>query len=268
MYDAVTAANIPGDALMVAGYIDRIVLAPWTDADWMRFPRAVKVEIVKKASSNRGHVLDVEPGDARPDEAPGWVRMRRAAGADPTVYCSWSAWPTVRAAFAAAGVAEPHWWIARYDNDPTIPAGAVAKQYRGDVAPGFDVSAVADYWPGVDPAPGGNGSPTEQGEDEDMMRVDCKAIPSNGFATLDLAGGDDARITIYPGRQPVWIGDVFWWGEGHVPGDNTTGGLGNNPSPGPDALRVSAITTFRCPKALLAEVNFSSNTDFHIVARG
>jgi hypothetical protein len=150
MYDAVTAANIPRSAAIVAGYVDKIRLEPWSMADWDRFPTAVKVTIVKKTSTNDGHVLDVEIGDATPAEAPGWVKMRRGAGADPTVYCNSSTWPAVRAAFAAAKVAEPHYWIARYDGDPTIPAGAVAKQYRGDVAPGYDVSSVADYWPGVD----------------------------------------------------------------------------------------------------------------------
>ena len=158
MYDAVTAANIPANAGMVAGYIDRIVLAPWTAADWGRFPNAVKVTIVKKASTNDGHVLDVEPGDATPGEAPGWVRMRRAAGADPTVYCNLSTWGSVRQAFRDQGVPEPHYWIARYDGDPNwgtgwAESGVVAKQYRGNVAPGIDISSVADYWPGVDPAP-------------------------------------------------------------------------------------------------------------------
>lgn len=150
MYDAVTAANIPGDAQIVAGYIDKIKLEPWSAGDWARFPNAVKVQIVKKASTNAGHVLDVEPGDATPGEAPGWVRMRRAAGADPTVYCSLSTWGSVRQAFRDQGVPEPHYWIAHYDGDSTIPAGAVAKQYRGNVAPGIDISSVADYWPGVD----------------------------------------------------------------------------------------------------------------------
>lgn len=158
MYDAVTAANIPRSAAMVAGYIDRIKLAPWTAADWARFPSAVKVEIVKKASTNAGHVLDVEIGDATPAEAPGWVRMRRAAGADPTVYCNTSTWPAVRAAFQAAHVAEPHYWVAVYDGDPKwrdgwAAAGVVAKQYGGNVPGGYDLSSVADHWPGVDPAP-------------------------------------------------------------------------------------------------------------------
>jgi hypothetical protein len=155
MYDAVTARNIPRDARMVAGYIDKIKLEPWTAADWALFPNAVKVTIVKKASTNAGHVLDVEPGDATPAEAPGWVRMRRAAGADPTIYCNLSTWPAVRQAFIDQGVAQPHYWVAKYDNNPAWGAGwaalgCVAKQYAGDVPPGIDLSSVADFWPGVD----------------------------------------------------------------------------------------------------------------------
>jgi len=153
MYDAVTARNIPTTAVMVAGYIDKIKLEPWSAADWARFPSAVKVEIVKKAGTNGGHVLDVEPGDATPAEAPGWVRMRRAAGAIPTVYCNTSTWPSVRAAFRAANTAEPYYWLARYDGKPKwddgwAAAGVVAKQYQNN--PGFDLSSVADHWPGVD----------------------------------------------------------------------------------------------------------------------
>lgn len=284
MYDAVTASNIPRTAGMVAGYIDKIKLEPWSAADWARFPNAVKVTIVKKASTNDGDVLDVEPGDATPAEAPGWVRMRRAAGADPTIYMNASTWPTVRQEFVRQNVRPPHYWVAKYDGSPNWGAGwadlgCVAKQYLGDVAPGIDVSSVADFWPGVDsttpaPTPG-----TDDGEDLHMIRKDCKAIGDNGFVSLELAGTDKASVTIYPGRavdpadgkikaMPVWLGDVFWWGEGHKPGDNTTGGLGNNPSPGPDAIRVDGITTFTCAKALLAEVNFSSNADFFIVGKG
>lgn len=284
MYDAVTASNIPRTAAMVAGYIDKIKLEPWSAADWARFPNAVKVEIVKKASTNAGDVLDVEPGDATPAEAPGWVLRRRAAGADPTVYMNASTWPSVRTEFQRQGVPEPWYWVAKYDGSPTWGAGwaaarCVAKQYLGDVAPGIDVSSVTDYWPGVDARPGP--APSITGEDESMTEVQCKAIGDGGFASIRLGGSDTARITIYPGKavdpknpaagpiaQPVFISDVFWWGEGHVPGDNTTGGLGNNPSPGSEVIRVSGIQTFTCAKARLAEVAFSSNADFVIVGQG
>lgn len=150
MEDAVTPLNIaPGRVQLAAGYINGRYA--WRPADWARFPNAVHVEISVLAADARGHVLDVESGDATPAEAVRWVQARRASGADPSVYCNVAAWPAVKAAFQGAGVAEPHYWIAHYDGDPTIPAGAVAKQYLGDVAPGIDISSVADYWPGVDP---------------------------------------------------------------------------------------------------------------------
>lgn len=150
MFDATheLVLNIPTDAQMVAGYLPPSGHA-WTAADWGRFPNAVHVRIAVRASTNDGHVLDVESGDATPQQAPGWVVMRRAAGADPTVYCSTSLWPSVRAAFQAANVTEPHYWVASYPGGgAVIPAGAVAHQYMD--AGIYDKSVVADYWPGVD----------------------------------------------------------------------------------------------------------------------
>lgn len=151
LYDSVNPAAIPSTAAMVAGYIDGMYA--WRPADWARFPRAVQVRIAVFASTNAGHVLDIETGDATPVQAPGWVQKRRAAGADPSVYCSMSLWPTVRAAFAAAHVPEPHYWVAGYPGGgPIIPAGAVAHQYADPATSGgdWDLSVVADYWPGVD----------------------------------------------------------------------------------------------------------------------
>lgn len=147
MYDSVTPGNIPADAQMVAGYVDGAYA--WSAADWARFPAAVHVPIAVFPSTNDGVVLDVEQGDATPQQAPGWVQMRRAAGVDPTVYCSESAWPAVQAAFKAAGVAQPHYWVAAYPGEgAVVPAGAVAHQYQ-DAGP-YDLSVVVDYWPGVD----------------------------------------------------------------------------------------------------------------------
>lgn len=147
-YDAITPSNIPTSAQMVAGYIDGRYA--WTAAEWARFPHSVKARIAVFSSTNDGHILDVEPGCSTPGNAPGWVMRRRKAGIDPTVYCSLSAWPTVRAAFRNAGVAEPHWWIAAYPGiGAVLYGGSIAHQYAN---PGpVDVSVVADYWPGVDP---------------------------------------------------------------------------------------------------------------------
>src|SRR5689334_10025255 len=113
MYDSVTAADIPAGSALVAGYVDGRFA--WSDADWARFADRVKVRIAVLASTNDGHVLDVEAANATPDQAPLWVNMRRFAGTDPTVYTGRSLWPAVRAAFKRAAIAEPHYWIADWD---------------------------------------------------------------------------------------------------------------------------------------------------------
>lgn len=152
MYDSVTAADIPADAQMVAGYVDGRYR--WSDADWARFPSAVKVRIAVFASSNDGHVLDVEPGASSPGQAPGWVQMRRQAGVDPSVYVNRSTWGEVGRAFGQSGISPPHYWIAQWNGQASLIEGAVAHQYANpDLSGGhFDLSAVADFWPGVDMA--------------------------------------------------------------------------------------------------------------------
>lgn len=154
MHDSITASDIPTSATMVAGYVSGTWT--WSAADWARFPHATKVRIATHADVNDGHVLDVETGDATPAEAPGWVTMRRAAGVTPTVYMNNSTWASVKAAFVAQGVAQPNYWVAHYDADPAIPSGGIAKQYLWDGNPcnsggHYDISSVADFWPGIDP---------------------------------------------------------------------------------------------------------------------
>jgi hypothetical protein len=149
--DAATMAQHMNGVSLVAGYDDG--LYKWSAADWAMFPHAIHVHIVVHTATNSGHVLDVESGnDVTPSHWISWVQMRRAAGADPTIYTGQNTyWSAVRSAFQSAGVAEPHYWVANYSNGTAIPSGAVAFQYA-DVGP-YDESTVADYWPGVDPAP-------------------------------------------------------------------------------------------------------------------
>lgn len=196
MYDAVTVSNVPASATLVAGYGDGY----WDNvvAFRARFPHATVVEIAVSASDDLGQVLDVETGDATPAEAPGWVQRRRAAGVTPTVYCNSSTWPQVKAAFAAAGVAEPEWWIAQYDNDPTLFPGTVAKQYA-DPGP-YDLSSVAAFWPGVDPQE--PDMPLTVADAElvaktllattvpNQFRPDAKGVPSNTPVSAFLTYGD------------------------------------------------------------------------------
>jgi hypothetical protein len=157
MYDSIHPLAIPLTATMVAGYVDGAW--PWMAASnlgWVRgrWPAATRVRVAVFASTNDGAVLDVEAGDATPTQAPGWVTRRRAAGVDPTVYCNSGLWPAVRAAFHAANVTEPHYWVAAYPGGgAAVMAGTVAHQYADPTTSGgdFDLSAAADHWPGVDP---------------------------------------------------------------------------------------------------------------------
>lgn len=151
MYDSTDVAAIPAAARMVAGYIDgRYVTVPQLLA---RFPNAQVVRITVTGIAG-AHVADVENGDLTPEQGAAWAAAEVRAHRKPSIYCNASTWPAVRAALAqqlAGG--SVYFWIADYDNDPTIPAGAIAKQYSTNVAANLDTSNVAAYWPGVDPHP-------------------------------------------------------------------------------------------------------------------
>jgi hypothetical protein len=172
MYDGINtdASAITAAAKIVAGYVDG--LYKWSAADWARFPRALKVRIAVFASTDDGVALDCEPGNCTPAQSVDWVLMRRKTGIDPTVYCGRNTWwPAIRAAFKARRVPEPHYWVADYAVDPSgpqIPAGAIALQYKD--AGSDDLSVVADYWPGVDPAPA-RPVPTRAIRPEDDMQI-------------------------------------------------------------------------------------------------
>jgi hypothetical protein len=143
MYDSTNPLDIPVDAPAVAGYMDG--LYQWSDSAWSRFRTQLRLDIT--VLGNAADVLDVETGDATPDQAVEWVRSMRAHDYPyPGVYCNSNLWPTVKATFDAHRVDQPWYWIADYDGRPDIPDGAVAKQYQN--APGsgghFDLSVISD----------------------------------------------------------------------------------------------------------------------------
>jgi hypothetical protein len=176
MRDSTSAADIPADTPMVAGYVDGRYA--WSAADWQRFPHAVRVGIAVHAWTNQGDVLDVEQGDATPAQAPGWVGARRAAGAvRPTIYCNRGNVGAVADALHAAGVDPAHCaiWLATLDG--TVVDGVTAHGYeiaacqsRGAAQTGghYDESIVFDdVWPGVATPDTGTIAP----EDIDMVLV-------------------------------------------------------------------------------------------------
>jgi hypothetical protein len=167
MYDAIDASNLPAGGDLYAGYID----GDWPDADAIseRFPHARVVRIATSPSTDDGEVGDGPPDNGTWPEWVQWVRNRRAAGQDPSLNTDLNSWDDGIAAFRAAGVLAPHWWISDYDGDATLAAGEVAKQYASNDA--YDTSVVADYWPGVDPAPAP--PPIPRPEEDTMLIIDA-----------------------------------------------------------------------------------------------
>jgi len=220
-YDAVTPSNIPANAQGVCGYIDGRYA--WHANDWARFPNAVKVRIAVFSSTNDGHVLDIEPGCSTPASAPGWVQRRRAAGVDPSVYCNTSTLPTVQAAFRAAGVPEPHYWIASYPGiGPHLYPGSVAHQYA-DPGP-YDISVVADYWPGVDGTSGGAGGIVSGGvhipgtptfptnspapQEDHMSAAQVETLTALTQQVLDAVQGEGVNLDDIPPLYAQLLGRV------------------------------------------------------------
>lgn len=153
MYDGVTARDIPSGVDMVAGYIDGRYA--WTQWDWTRFPRASKVRVATSASTPDGDVLDVEPGDATPDQARTWVANRHGAGlAHPVVYCPLAMLADVQRACSGLAV---WFWTADWTGHPHVTPGAIATQYADPSTSGghYDLSLVAaDWWcPSPSPTP-------------------------------------------------------------------------------------------------------------------
>jgi hypothetical protein len=146
MYDSVSPGNIPRNAVAVAGYVDGFYA--WSQAAWDMFPNSLHIPIAVHPGTNAGIVLDVEPGDATPAQAAGWIRMRNQAGlAVANLYCNNSELGQVMADNVGLSF---NIWLAEYTQVPHIPNTAAACQYA-DPGP-YDISLCNDWWPqGFDP---------------------------------------------------------------------------------------------------------------------
>lgn len=86
MYDSVTISEIPKTAKEVAGYVG----GNWPTYKPLKvaFPHADVLSIAVSAKEN-ADVLDVESGDAAPNQAAAWVRRQKKRGVEtPVVYTS------------------------------------------------------------------------------------------------------------------------------------------------------------------------------------
>lgn len=189
-YDSTSASAVPAGGDIYLGYVDGNYRSyPGMVA---RFPGKLVVPISVDPSSNAGLVFDGPPDNATWPGVVGWVVRRRSHGVDPTVYTDLSSWPTAMAAFRAANVAYPHWWIAHYDGIAVVLDGTVGKQYNS-VANRFDTSAFADYWPGVDPAPPTGGpaptTPPATAMEDDEMALILAVTPDPSVAGATTGTG-------------------------------------------------------------------------------
>jgi hypothetical protein len=227
MADSVTVANLPATGFDLYGaYVDG-AYANYAAAE-ARFPGKV-VPIAVLSSTDNGIVGDCEPGAIwPPQKAVDWITMRRADGVDPSLYCSYGVWTNVQIAFNNVGVRWPHFWIADYPGiGPLLYPGTVAHQWV-DWGP-YDESVVADYWPGVDPAPGPNLkgddmiASTPKGDGYWVLKPDGSIYAYGGAQyfgganTAPLPPGVSATgITAHPTSQGYWIvssaGSVYAYG--------------------------------------------------------
>ncbi len=151
MYDSVTAADIPSDAKVVAGYVDGDYA--WSQADWDRFTQAVSKITITTLGGQVADVCDCETGDLTPDMAAGWIQQYPGN----IVYCNRANVPAVMDAMTRAGLGQINGegfnqyrlWVADWTGQAhmvSIPgADVVATQYASpEYGSGghFDLSLV------------------------------------------------------------------------------------------------------------------------------
>lgn len=150
MADSCNSNNLPSGFDLYAYYVDGICAGT---------SRPIGHAVgISSLATDAGTVGDCEPGNPPPSVWVTWVQWRRAAGIDPTIYCADDSlssffagykYSDVKNAFITAGIPEPHYWLTM-PGATSIPSQAVAVQTGFNSSQGYDVSLVADYWPGVD----------------------------------------------------------------------------------------------------------------------
>ena len=150
MYDAIYPDKAPKDGQIYAGYIDGN--PNWRSYNYFKklYPQALVVSISVTGALS-ANVYDVESGNLLPQDVVPILKRERAAGNNPTIYCNLSNHDTIISDILAAGLSQPPYWIAHYTEQSHFEPGSVATQWGSES--GYDVSTVADFWPGVDAQP-------------------------------------------------------------------------------------------------------------------
>jgi hypothetical protein len=137
-YDSANPENVPS-GVYAAVNIDGDFAWDQEDIDRMgRVFRYVVHPTTAKAHLARG--VDIENGDATPEEAMPFLIERHRLYGDATAYCNRSTLPTVRSLVREAGIVVFE-WVATLDGTMVVP-GAWAVQYQGGEHAPFDVSIL------------------------------------------------------------------------------------------------------------------------------
>jgi hypothetical protein len=140
LYDSVTPSAIPAGHAIATYATGNYAISPAQVAD-----RKTVIWIDTTGTYTEASALDIEPGDATPEQAATWTwqRLHDHPDAIARLYCSQSEWPAVQAAVAslpASMRSHIRWWIA----DPTgvehmVPGSDATQWYWG---PGYDISTA------------------------------------------------------------------------------------------------------------------------------
>ncbi len=135
MADAITAGNLPAGFDAYAGYVN----GNWPDynAIVQRFPNAKHLSI-SVFLANTADCMDIEAGDASPNQAATFVRERKTAGVSrPCLYASISVMPQVVANLGGIQRSGYRLWSAHYGVGAHI-CGPNTCAYQGSATPACD----------------------------------------------------------------------------------------------------------------------------------
>lgn len=221
MYDSTNGDNIPANAVLMMGYINGAWQSYYVMVTRFGLTQVTILSITVKAHNTDGSwvladILDVENGDATPEEAPGWTQAMRLAGR-PIIapYCSrLSKWPAVLAAFKAQNIAPPDFIIADYTGQPHLVPGSVATQWtdNGNI---YDISQTNGSWPYSvtvpdPPLPPITSTPVG---DKVLNVVAVKADANgNGWLPTNIPWGTFQAATIQGSDPSVQADKAYWPG--------------------------------------------------------
>lgn len=210
MQDSVNTANFTDGADIYAGYVLSDTGHGYSNYQSMvaRFPNSMHLSICTRFNAT-AQCLDYEggttgTGPAEAQQAVAWTVRMRANGLVPWNYCNQSTWPSLRAAYSAAGVAEPIWWIANTNTGPVMIPGAAAHQYTFNLpANPYDTSVVADTIPGFDGlAPSGGGTledeltPDESQKLSELYRMVAGLVNPTSNLLVPSVGEQPIRVQL------------------------------------------------------------------------